>query len=217
MIGQLAAFVLVSLAVIVIPGPDLILVFRNAVVGGKSMAAHTAAGIMLGNAALAASAAVGITALLVASETLFNALRIVGGLYLLYLGVKAFLTYAQFRGDRSQTAAAPAHVPASAFGGRQRMRAFRQGLLSNLLNPKLAAFYLSLFPQFDLAPWPPALQHAVLAALFWTLALIWFVGVIIFLDRLRPLFLSATFIRRTEALAGTALVGLGGFMLADRA
>ncbi|TDZ98515.1 LysE family translocator [Mycobacteroides salmoniphilum] len=217
MIGQLAAFTLVSLAVIVIPGPDLVLLFRNAVLGGRTVAVYTAAGIMLGNAVLAAAAAIGVTALLVASQTLFNAVRIAGGLYLLYLGAKALITYSKLRHRHRQPTADATSSPSPTTTTGLRLIGFRQGLLSNLLNPKVAAFYLSLFPQFDLAPWSPALQHTVLAATFWTLALIWYIGVIIFLTRLRALFQSATFTRRTEAIAGTALLGLGGFILIHQA
>lgn len=213
MIRQLAAFALVSLAVIVIPGPDLVLLFRNALRGGKPTAAYTAAGIMLGNAVLAAAAAVGITAPLLASQTLFDAIRIIGGLYLLYLGVKALSSYTRLRKLHRRPTADINSAPIPEAPVDLRWTGFRQGLLSNLLNPKVAAFYLSLFPQFDLTPWPPAVQHTVMAILFWALALAWYTCVITFLGRIQTIFQSATFARRAEAVAGTALVGLGGFIL----
>jgi threonine/homoserine/homoserine lactone efflux protein len=215
MTGQLIPFILVSLAVILIPGPDLVLLFRNAINGGRVAATYTAAGIMLGNAVLAAAAAAGITALLLTSQTVFTVLRLAGGLYLMYLGVRALTTYYKLRGapstndaDASQSLITPRPAP-------HRAANFRQGLLSNLLNPKVAAFYLSLFPQFDLSPWPPLLQHAFLAALFWGLALAWYTFVIFFLSRLRTLLSSPTFTRRTEGAAGIALLGLGSFLVAE--
>lgn len=215
MTGQLIPFILVSLAVILIPGPDLVLLFRNAVNGGRVAATYTAAGIMVGNAVLAAAAAAGITALLLASQTVFTVLRLAGGLYLMYLGIRALIAYYKLRGSSSANEAAASQSAGTPRPAPHRAASFRQGLLSNLLNPKVAAFYLSLFPQFDLSPWPPLVQHVFLAALFWGLALIWYACVILFLSRLRKLLNSPTFTRRTEGAAGVALLGLGGFLVAE--
>ena len=97
MTEQLIAFALISLAVIVIPGPDLVLLFKNAAKDGRIGAVYTAGGIMLGNAVLATAAAVGLTALLMTSQTLFDVVRIAGGLYLIYLGSRAVFSYIQLR------------------------------------------------------------------------------------------------------------------------
>lgn len=213
MAEQLLAFAVASILVIVVPGPDMMLVLRNTARAGKAGAARTAAGILAGAAIIGAAAAVGITALLTASATLSTIVRIAGGLYLLFLGVQAVRSYLRLRRTRVSPASLENRVNKAPAPGA-RLTSFRQGLLGNLLNPKVAAFYLSLFPQFDLAPLTPVVQHSVLAGAFWVMCLAWYMVVIALLGRLTRLLQSPTFARRTEAVAGGALIGLGGLVLA---
>ncbi|MFC7342004.1 LysE family translocator [Saccharopolyspora griseoalba] len=202
--GQLPAFIGACLAVIVVPGPDLALLLRNAAVAGRSGAAATATGIMLGNTILAGAAVAGLTALLQSSGPLYNAIRLLGAAYLIYLGVRALISLGR-RNDRSgeqpQEAPAGPRLPGK--------RAFRQGLLSNLLNPKVAAFYLALFPQFSLPGMPTPAQHALLAALFCLLSLTWYVLLISALGRVQTWLQRRKVQRSITGLSGAALIGLG--------
>lgn len=214
MIEQLAAFLTASLIVIVVPGPDMMLVLRNTARAGRASALWTAIGIMTGLAILTVAAALGITALLTASPLLFAAVRTAGGFYLLYLGVQALRTYFRLRQQRGDHAAPQTvHISARPAPAGARGASFRQGMLCNLLNPKVAAFYLSLFPQFDLAPLPTLTQHIVLAAAFWLLCLLWYISLITLITRVAALLQSPTFARRTEATAGVALSALGVLVL----
>jgi threonine/homoserine/homoserine lactone efflux protein len=213
MTGQLVAFALASLVVIIVPGPDLMLVLRNTARAGRAGAAWTSAGILLGLAILGTAAALGVTALLTASTELSTVVRIAGGVYLIYLGIQSIRAWLRLRKQRAlrtpEIAVGGAHeIPSGTWGS-----CFRQGLLGNLLNPKVAAFYLSLFPQFDLAPVDPADAHIMLAAAFWTLCMLWYVAIFCLIGRLGGLLKSPKFARRTEAVAGGALTGLGGFVL----
>ena len=219
MLEQLVAFAATSLVVIVVPGPDMMLTLRNAARSGRAGALWTAAGIMTGLAILGTAAALGVTALLTASPTLFQIVRVAGGVYLVYLGVQALRAYVRARREHrtpgvSAAAAAIAHPRP---GGIAGSACFRQGLLSNLLNPKVAAFYLSLFPQFDLSPLTPLAQHIALAATFWLLCLVWYAALITVIARLAPRLQSPAFARRTEGLAGTAMTGLGALVLTGSA
>lgn len=213
MTQQLIAFALASLVVIVVPGPDMMLVLKNTARAGRIGTFWTVAGIMTGLAILAVAAALGITTLFTASPTLFTIVRVAGGLYLIFLGFQALRSYRAMRKLPRPPAAdgppVPRTVPAGARGS-----SFRQGLLGNLLNPKVAAFYLSLFPQFHLAPLPPLTQHILLAGMFWVLCLLWYLALLALLGRLTRFLQSPTFARRTEALAGSALTGLGALVLA---
>ncbi|KNB52925.1 LysE family translocator [Streptomyces caatingaensis] len=200
MTAQLLGFVAACLAVIVVPGPDLVLLLRNAAGAGRRGAAATAAGIMLGNAVLAAAAVAGLTALLTGSQLLYSALRLGGAAYLVYLGVRALADVV--RGGRAPATAGPATATAPS-------RAFRQGLVSNLLNPKVAAFYLSLFPQFALPGMPVLAQHALLAGLFWGLALLWYVVVVAVLGRVQAVLRRRRVRRGVSGVSGVVLVGLG--------
>lgn len=219
MLEQLVAFAATSLVVIVVPGPDMMLTLRNAARGGRAGALWTAAGIMTGLAILGTAAALGITALLTASPTLFQIVRVAGGIYLVYLGVQALRAYVRARREHRTpgVSVAAAAVLRPGTGGIARSACFRQGLLSNLLNPKVAAFYLSLFPQFDLSPLAPFAQHIALAATFWVLCLVWYAGLITVITRLAPRLQSPAFARRTEGLAGTAMMGLGALVLTGSA
>jgi threonine/homoserine/homoserine lactone efflux protein len=124
----------VSAIVIVTPGQDTALTIRNTLGGGRRDGVLTAAGVATGQVMWAVATAAGLAALLVASEPAFRALRWIGAAYLVYLGLQALL--------RALRRAAARHLPAA------RRRPFRQGVLSNLGNPKMAVFFSSLLPQF---------------------------------------------------------------------
>lgn len=169
---------------------------------------------MLGLAALGVAAALGVSALLAASVTVSTLVRIAGGIYLVWLGVQSLRSWFRLRGlDMDELA----HIDEDGLAGGvlgQRWSCFRQGLVSNLLNTKVAAYYLALFPQLDLAPLPPAVAHLVLAAAFWALCLLWYVTLVASIGGLGALLQRPKVARRSEAVAGGALLGLGGFVLA---
>jgi threonine/homoserine/homoserine lactone efflux protein len=145
---SLAAFVGISVVVIATPGQDTALTIRNTLLGGRAAGVATAAGVAIGQLSWTVAAAVGLTALLVASEPAFAAVRLLGAAYLVYLG-----THSLWRAIR------PLPVPeATVVGGRAGLaprRALRSGVLSNLGNPKMAVFFSSLLPQF-VEPGPAA-------------------------------------------------------------
>lgn len=214
MSAQLIAFAATCLVVIVVPGPDFVLVLRNTARAGRPGAAWTAAGILLGVAALGVAAALGVTALLDAFETVSMVVRIAGGIYLVWLGVQSLRSWFRLRGLNTDGLERVGDDGFAVGGPGQQWSCFRQGLVNNLLNPKVVAFYLALFPQFDLAPLSPAATHVVLAAAFWALCLLWYVTLVASIGGLGALLQRPKVPRRTEAVAGGALVGLGGFVLA---
>ena len=131
------AFLGLSAVVIVTPGQDTVLTIRNALADGRRGGVFTAAGVATGQATWTIAAAAGVAALLQASEPAFLAVRLAGAAYLVYLGAQTLLR--AFVGRQVEHAA---RRPATARG------AFRQGVLSNLGNPKMAIFFTSLLPQF---------------------------------------------------------------------
>ena len=206
MLEQLVAFVLTCLVVVVVPGPDFALVLRNAPRGPRA-ATTAAAGIMVGNTILAALAVLGVTALLGASEVVGTGIRIAGAAYLLYLGLRAFVEAFARRAQPGQPPALPA--------GRRPGAAspFVQGMVSNLLNPKVAVFYLSLFPQFNVAPFPPLAQHALMAGIFLLIALAWYVLLLSALKRVTGVLARPRTSRIVVGSSGAVLVGVGGTIL----
>lgn len=213
MTAQLLAFVATCLVVIVVPGPDFLLVLRNTVRAGRAGAAWTSAGILLGVFVLGTAAALGVTALLKSSSTVSTVVRVAGGVYLAWLGIQSLRSWLRLRREQSGGLARVEDTHRMKDVGTYRWSCFRQGLVTNLLNPKVVAFYLALFPQFTLDPLPPVTAHLVLAGGFWVLCLLWYILLVTFIGKLGTVLQRPTVVRRTEAVAGGALVGLGGIVL----
>ena len=131
----LLSFFAVAALVIVTPGQDTALTIRNTLRGGRRDGVLTACGVAAGQLVWAVASSAGLAALLVASEPAFHALRLLGAAYLIYLGLDSL-----WRAARGRAASNTVLLG--------KPRPFRQGLLSNLANPKMAVFFSSLLPQF---------------------------------------------------------------------
>lgn len=192
--AELAGFLVVAAVVICTPGQDTALTIKNALAGGRRSGLATALGVALGQAVWTLAAAAGLVAILRASQPAFTALRLVGAAYLVYLGLQSLV--AALRRQPLHAAVAARSAP----GG-----SLRQGLLSNLANPKMAVFFTSLLPQFGTAL--PALLGFGL--LFSLLTGAWLAGYAFAAARARGL-LQRDRVRRTlDVVAGTVLVALG--------
>lgn len=201
--GVLLAFLGVAVVVIVTPGPDTAVTVRSALLGGRRAGIFTALGVVSGQACWTLAASAGLTALLVASEPTFLAVKLVGAIYLVYLGAQA-LRVAVGRQAAHQVSRDPGD-----HGGLSAVTAYRHGILSDLGNPKMAAFFTSLLPQFVPAHHPTFSTMLVLGLVFCGLTLGWLVAYSAAVDRAREM-LSRTRVRRSvEALTGCVLIGLG--------
>ncbi len=207
MIVHFTAFLGVVVLVIVTPGPDTALTIRSTLLGGRAAGLATAAGVAAGQAVWALAAAVGIAALVQASQPAFTALRLLGAAYLVLLGLQSLI--AAVRGHRRAALA----VAARGAGLRPAV-ALRQGLLSNLANPKMAAFFTSLLPQFVVGP-----SFAPLFALglvLCGLTLVWLSAYAVAVARAGDLLRRPLVRRAIDAVTGAVLVALGLRIAADR-
>jgi threonine/homoserine/homoserine lactone efflux protein len=203
-VTQLVALGGVILLASMSPGPDFVIVTRNAAQCGRRAGMACAAGIASGLFAWAAVAGLGIAGLLAASAVAFTVVKLAGAAYLVLLGVRALL--AARRGGYETPAPAPSPDAERRPGGA--LAAYRQGLVTNLLNPKVAVFFTALLPQFLPATATPA-DHLLLATVAAAVSLTWFVVLTTVVSALRR-FLTATRVRRTiDAVMGTLLVTLG--------
>ena len=223
MLGQLVAFLGVSAVVICVPGPDTALTVRNALAGGRRCGVATAAGVAAGQAVWTLATSVGIAELIQASEPAFLVMRTVGAAYLVALGLQSLWTASGIRFPgrlRSPTggpgtgpggSGAPAGQGGSGPGAGQRMRpgrALRQGMVSNLANPKMAAFFLSLLPQFA-SPAQGAGGIVGLGLVFCVMTFGWLGLYSVVVDRARAV-LSRSWVRRAlDGVSGVVLVGFG--------
>jgi threonine/homoserine/homoserine lactone efflux protein len=200
----LLAFLGVAVLVIVTPGPDTAVTIRAALLGGRRAGVMTASGVVTGQACWTVAASAGITALLVASEPAFLALKFAGAAYLIYLGLQALA--AAVRGH-------PIAVNGEDRGGRRRLpsaTAYRQGLISDLGNPKMAAFFTSLLPQFGTTDAGPSFWLMLaLGLLFALLTWLWLVLYATAIHRLGDALRGSRVRRTIEAVTGTVLVALG--------
>ena len=199
MLETVVAFVAVSAVVICTPGQDTALTIRNTLAGGRSSGISTAAGVAAGQAVWTVAASAGVVALLTASEPVFRALKLLGAAYLVYLGVQSLWAAVTRTVHEHRVRSVAPLTPG---------RALRQGLLSNLGNPKMAVFFASLLPQF--APQGGS-SFAILLALgflFCAMTLAWLSLYAVAISRLGRLL--TTSVRRTlDAVTGVVLVALG--------
>jgi len=209
MLIDFAAFIGISALVIVTPGQDTALVIRNTLAGGRRGGILTALGVVTGQAVWVAASAVGLTALVVASGPAFAAVRLAGAAYLLYFGGRSL-----YRALRSNIGIEPA---AQDHGATLLSRtAFRQGLFSALSNPKLAAFFASLFPQFVARGQTSSAELFGLGFTFCAMTLIWLVAYAIAVGKARRFLLRSSIRRTLEAVLGATLIALGLRVASER-
>ena len=197
---DLAGFVALAIVVIVTPGPDTTLTIRNTLSGGRPAGVATAVGVALGQATWSVATSVGIAALLVAAEPAFAALKLAGAAYLIYLGAASL--WSAFRGRL-------AHPTVKSSTARVRtVTALRQGILSNLSNPKMAVFFPSLLPQFVSAD-APFFTLLALGILFCSMTLAWLSAYAFAVARAGDLLRRSPLRRAIEAVTGVVLVAFG--------
>jgi threonine/homoserine/homoserine lactone efflux protein len=205
-----AAFLGVSIFVIVTPGPDTALTIRNTLVGGRWGGIATAAGVVTGLATWTVATSAGLAALLVASQPIFLAVRLVGAAYLVFLGLQALRAALFTKSDHRQPAQARSTIRL------KRRVAYRQGLLSNLSNPKIVVFFLSLLPQFIDRGEALFGRLLLLGLIFCAITVSWLTLYALVVARIGD-FLRRERVRRAlEATTGLALVGLGLKLATDR-
>jgi len=199
-ISHFAAFLGVSAIVIVTPGQDTALTIRNTLLGGRPSGTRTAAGVAGGQAVWALATSAGVAAVLQASEPAFVAVKLAGAVYLVLLGLQTLVP--ALRSGTSKPKTSP------------RGRPLRQGLVSNLGNPKMAIFFTSLLPQFVTSPSFGSLL--ALGLVFCSLTLIWLTAYAFAVAKAGD-FLRRSRVRRAlDALTGAVLVALGLRLAAER-
>lgn len=189
-----------SAAVICTPGQDTALTIRNTLSGGRRSGIATAGGVALGQSVWTLAASAGLVAVLSASEPAFRALKLAGAAYLVYLGVHS-LWSAVAPNARERRRLGAQH-------GLAPRRALRQGLVSNLGNPKMAVFFASLLPQFAPEGGSAFVVLLALGLLFCSLTFAWLALYAFAVARVRGL-LRGPVRRALDAVTGVVLVAFG--------
>jgi threonine/homoserine/homoserine lactone efflux protein len=202
---QWILFLSIAAVLTITPGTDTALVTKNVLSRGRTGAFFTTLGICLGCLTHATLSALGLSAILARSASLFEIVKFAGALYLIYIGAMSFRNSAPRINALKETTRYGASHPTR---GDLR-RSFAEGLFTNLLNPKVALFYLTFLPQF-IAPGEPALRKSLLlASIHVVMGLIWLTTYAALLDRLSGVLLRSAVRRRLEMFTGGLLITFG--------
>lgn len=203
MLAALLTFTTASVLIVLLPGPDTLVVVRNLLRGGRRQAAWAATGVLAGLTVWVATAALGLSALLRASQTGYDVLRIAGAAYLLYLGVQSLRSRAvPMSGEPAMQE--PAAAPRPLLG-----RGFGAGLATDLLNPKVGVFFVTFLPGFVPRGVNVAFASLLFGAIFIVETGIYFAVLVGLAARVTRWMNDPRIRRRLERATGVVLLGFG--------
>jgi RhtB (resistance to homoserine/threonine) family protein len=206
----LLAFVAAAVILTLTPGVDTAMVLRSAAAGGPRQAVLAAAGICTGCLIWATAVSFGLGALLMASQLAFSVVKWAGAAYLLYLGLKLLL-HPRDRFDAGNAGAAQVKA-----GQAKAGQAFRQGLLTNLLNPKIGVFYITFFPQFIPASVNVTMFSLLLAVIHVIVSLAWFAVIIAATVPMGHMLRRPRIVRALDRVTGGVFVAFGARLALTR-
>ena len=215
---RLFAFVGVAALLTILPGADMALVTRNVLALGRRRTMLTILGIGAGCVIHATASALGISAILATSATAYNVVKTVGAAYLVWIGIQSIRRHPErSEGPIIHASDPPRRRDSRSFASlRMTTGAFMQGFLTNLLNPKVAIFYLTFLPQF-ISPGEPVLARSLmLASIHIAMGLIWLTAYAWFIDRLGTVLTRPAVKVRLERVTGGLLIALGARLAWDR-
>ena len=194
---DLLPFLAISVLLIVIPGPDTAVVMKNALFGGRRSGVFAAFGVSIGLTVWTVAAAFGLAALLRASEVAFLVLKLIGAAYLVWIGIQ-MLRARDFLAEAAGTDRPPGH-----------RKALRQGLLTDLGNPKIAVFFTSFLPQFVHGNGQTFVSLLLLGGIFALLTVIWLVAYALAVGRASELMQRPSVRKALDRFTGLILIGFG--------
>lgn len=200
MLQNLLSFTILAGLLTMLPGLDTAQVLRSVTIGGKSIAYATVSGILTGVWIWGAAAALGISALLVASHIAYTIVKWAGAAYLIYLGIKMFWESRKITQESIQAKIADK---------TSSRKAFNRALLINLTNPKTGVFYIAILPQFLPHEFPALVGGLLLATIHNLLALIWFTMMIFGASFAKETLQNPRVQQIIERASSLALIGFG--------
>jgi threonine/homoserine/homoserine lactone efflux protein len=197
---HLLVYVGIVVAIVLLPGPDTAVVTKNALIHGREAALGSAIGSNVGVSIWTLATALGVAAILRSSATVYDGLKLAGAVYLVWIGVRTLWDSRRAGGDRAGTA------PRRQLDGRG---GFRQGLMTDLANPKVGIFFTSLLPQFVSPHGSALLQMLILGAIYIAFSLVWMCGYALIAARLSHVLSRARVKAGIDRFSGLVLVGVG--------
>lgn len=200
-------FLVLSLFVVMSPGIDTALITKRTISDGRKDGYQMALGITSGSLVHTFAAAYGLSAILMQSAVAFEIVKYVGAIYLIYLGVSSFLS----RKKKQETGTEHQNHSETT-----KESAFKQGLFSNVLNPKVAMFFLTFLPQFIKTGENATQQLITMGVIYTLLSITWFFIYVFFINYLREWLMSAKVQRTMDKATGLVLIGFGLKLALDK-
>ncbi|MDQ1305693.1 MAG: hypothetical protein QG671_1525 [Actinomycetota bacterium] len=205
---SVSAFLVVAAAVTLTPGPAFALLLQVAAVHGRRIALANIVGNSAGVLIWGMLSAAGVSALVAASQIAYDVMRLAGAVFLLWLGIQAVRSRQEAPTSPASSAITPGTTGTSGPARRPAWRALWKGLVNSLANPKLALFFVALFPQF-ITPGTAVLPAAMtMAAVIVAFDVLWFGTVAVVVDRFRQV-VRPRVLRGLERLSGAVLIAFG--------
>lgn len=195
--NDILTFLVLTLFVIMSPGIDTALITKRTMADGQTGGYKMALGLASGSLVHTLAATFGLSALLLQSALAFEIVKYAGAVYLMYLGISAFLSIKSDTGSSAKEEKT------------KETSAFRQGLVSNVLNPKVAVFFLTFLPQFVQNDQNVTLQLLLMGITYTILAITWFFVFVFFINYLRKWLTTPSVQRFMDKATGVVLIGFG--------
>ncbi|MBG9587061.1 LysE family translocator [Cytobacillus firmus] len=192
-------FFILSLFVVMSPGIDTALITKRTISDGRTDGYKMGLGITAGSLVHTFAAAFGLSAILMQSAAAFEVIKFAGAVYLIYLGLSSFISMKKKKNADLET-----EVKSD-----MKKSAFKQGLLSNVLNPKVAMFFLTFLPQFVKAGENAQQQLIIMGIIYTLLSISWFFIYVYFINYLREWLMSPKVQRIMDKATGVVLIGFG--------
>lgn len=209
--NEILAFTMISLLLVISPGPNTILILKTVGRNGKKAGIENILGLVSATFLHGAISILGLSAVILQSAELFTLIKYLGAAYLLYLGLKTI--FATFR-------ITPRGKVASQLGGSDKNQFhlnYMEGFLTQVLNPKVSMFYLAAFPQFLDFDAPNYYGAFLLVSIHALIIFWWFLGVTVCIQRIKSLSKEGTLSLWFQRLSGGLLVYFGSLLVAQEA
>ncbi len=194
-------FIIMSICLIILPGPDTAMATKNTLTSGKMGGVKTVFGTCIALLIHTLAAVIGLSAIIVKSAFLFSTFKYVGAVYLVYLGTKALFSL------KNKNNLDTNELPMKHADGNSSC--FRQGFLTNLLNPKIAVFFLTFLPQFLNPDHNTFVQFLIMGLTYLVLTAIWFAFYIFLIDKISLFMKKPATQRYIQGITGIVLIGFG--------
>jgi len=191
-------FVITCVFLIILPGPDTAIMTKNTLTVGKQGGFKTMIGICCALSIHTLTAIVGLSAIIAKSALLFSIFKYIGAVYLIYLGIKSLWTLRNQ--EATETVVKIKYKNTSSF---------KQGFLTNLLNPKIAVFFLTFLPQFVNPGSHAFMPFLILGMTYIILTIVWYLFYIYLLNQISAFMKKPKTQKVIEGITGTILIGFG--------